>query len=526
MGGVTDTVFHPADTPLHVVDRVRARVAAGGPTPTVDDDPLAVAKLRLAGVYDDRQPGFFMLRTRVPGGRLTAAQAEAVAEVASRLAVRPDGEWGRERFCEITTRQDLQLHWIRFDSLPAIWERYAAVGLTTLAACGDTLRNVTACPLAGLHPGELLDARPVVEAVTRLGLAQPELAAFLPRKFKVAVTACDTDCVLARLHDLAFTPAVRDGRPGFHVHAGGGLSDYPRLASPLGLFAEPGQVVEVVRAALLLYRDLGDFEHKAVNRFRRLVAELGPHRIAAELQARLPFPLADAGEDRSSWRAEDHLGVRPERRPGRFSVGLNVPLGRLAADELAELARLARTYGDGELRLTQRQDVILTGVSEERLADLLAEPLLARLRPDAGPIQRAVVACTSAPFCKFGILDAKGRGEELIEHLRRALPARAPSLAGLRIHLSGCKASCAQTHAGHVGLRATVARDEAGQYEAFDVALGGDPGAGRLARWVASEVRVEEAFSLVASLLRQAARDGQGPQALAAAWPSRWEESG
>lgn len=523
---MTALAFRPADTPSQVLDRVRARVAAGRPAPVADDDPLAVAKLRLAGVYDDRQPGFFMLRTRLPGGRLSADQAEAVAEVARRFAVRPPGEEGPDRFCEITTRQDLQLHWIRFESLPEIWDRYAAVGLSTLEACGDTLRNVTSCPLAGVHPGELLDPRPVVDAVTRLGLAEPELAAALPRKFKVAVTGCDTDCVLARLHDLAFTPAVRQGRPGFHVHAGGGLSDYPRLASPLDLFVEPGQVPAVVRACLLLYRELGDFEHKAVNRFRRLVAELGPDRIAAELRSRVPFQLPGAGEDRSTWQPEDHLGIRPERRPARLSVGLGVPLGRLPAADLAELARLARVYGDGELRLTQRQDVILTGVVEERLSDLVAEPLLARLRPDPDPIERAVVACTSAPFCKFGILDAKARGRELIEHLRRALPPDVPVLGGLRIHVSGCKASCAQTHAGHVGLRGTVARDEAGQYEAFDLALGGDPSRGRLGWWVALEVPAAEAPSLLATLLRRAAAEGRGPDALAAAWPpSRGESS-
>ncbi len=510
----TGAAFHPADTPQEVVARVAAWVAEGRPAPTSESDPLAIGKLRLVGVYDDRQPGFFMLRTRVPGGRLTAAQAEAVAEVASRYSLRPEGEEGPERFVEITTRQDLQLHWIRFQSLPQIWERYASVGLTTLQACGDTLRNVTSCPLAGISPHEIVDPRPAVDALTRLALAEPELAAALPRKFKVAVTGCPSDCVLARLNDLAFTPASRDGTLGFNVHAGGGLSDYPRLASPLDLFVEPGRVGEVVRAVLLLYRDLGDFEHKAVNRFRRLVAELGTARVAAEVRARLPFQPPPAGSDLSTWAAEDHLGIQPERQPGRASVGLCVPVGRLSAEELGELARLARTYGQGELRLTQGQNAIVVGVAEERLPDLLAEGLLERLRPHPDPLERAVVACTSAPFCKFGILDVKTRAAQLIGHLRRELsPAETAALRGLRIHLSGCKASCAQTHAGHVGLRGAVAKDEGGQYEAFDIALGGAP-AFRLARWVESELPVEEAFATVAGLLRSAAAADDPFQAL------------
>jgi ferredoxin-nitrite reductase len=515
---LTDSSFRASDTPQEVVARVAAWVAQGRPAPSAEGDPLAIGKLRLAGVYDDRQPGFFMLRTRIPGGRLDAAQAEAVAEVATRHSRRPSGAQGPEQFVEVTTRQDLQLHWIRFSDLPAIWERYRTVGLTTLQACGDTLRNVTSCPLAGLNPGELLDVRPLVDAVTRLALAEPELASTLPRKFKVAITACDRDCVLARLHDLAFTPAVRLGRLGFHVYAGGGLSDYPRLASHLDLFVEPGQLPEVVRAALLLYRERGDFEHKAVNRFRRLVAELGPERTAAEIQARLPFRLPAAGEDRYRWQADDHLGVLPEQREGRVAVGLNVPLGRLAAVELAELARLARRYGDGELRLTQRQNVLLTGVREEELGELLAEPLLSRLRPQPDTWEQAVVACTSAPFCKFGILDAKRWGGELIEYLRRELtPAQAEALRGVRIHLSGCKASCAQTHAGHIGLRGTVAKDELGQYEGFDLALGGDPSRGRLARWLAAELPAQQAFARVADVLRAASAEEEPLVALAGA---------
>lgn len=503
--------FRPTDTPAEVVARVRAWVAAEPDPPDAESAPLAVAKLRLAGVYDDRQAGFFMLRTRIPGGRLSAAQAEVIAQVADEFAVRPEGAQEPERFVEITTRQDLQLHWIRFRDLPAIWERYQRVGLTSLQACGDTLRNVTTCPLAGLAPDEVLDAGPVVSALDAFALAEPDLGASLPRKFKVAVTGCRTDCVLARLHDLAFTPASEGGAVGFNVWAGGGLSDSPRLASALDLFVTASQVPALVRAALLLFKERGDFEHKAVNRFRLLVDELGPHEIATELRARLPFRAPPAGADRSTWQPEDHLGLNAERRGGRVSAGLSVSVGRLAAGELAELARLARAYGDRELRLTQRQNVILVGVREELLPELLAEPLLARFRPDPDPFERAVIACTSAPFCKFGVLNMKEKGTELIEHLRRTVPPSAwEQLQGLRIHLSGCKAACGQTHAGHVGLRATVGKDETGLGEAFDVTLGGDPGAGRLGRWAALELPVEQAFARVASLAETLAADPRG----------------
>ncbi|MBI2239005.1 MAG: nitrite/sulfite reductase, partial [Actinobacteria bacterium] len=279
-------LFDAEAAPAEVV----ARIVATGPVRWGDLDPetrsLGVRKLRLAGVYDDRQEGRFMLRTRIPGGRLTADQAEVVAGAVRDFAVKPEREEGPDRFAEITTRQDLQVHWIRFEALPEIWRRYEAAGLTSLQACGDTLRNVTSCAVDGLDPRSLLETAPVVEALGRLATREERLTAFLPRKFKVAVTGCPTDCVVARLNDLAFTPARREDAVGFNVHAGGGLSDSPRLASPLDLFVGPDEVPSVVRAALELYAERGDYLNKAVNRFRVLVHELGPETVGEEIRRR------------------------------------------------------------------------------------------------------------------------------------------------------------------------------------------------------------------------------------------------
>jgi len=499
---VTDEkLFDLEDTPSQVVGRIRD--AAPGAWEELDPETaeLGIRKLRLAGVYDDRQEAAFMLRTRIPGGVLTADQADVIGGVTSDFAVRPEGDADPDRFVEITTRQDLQLHWIRFQDLPEIWDRYAAVGLGSLSACGDTLRNVTACAVAGLDPDEWIDTGHVVDALTSMAADDPMLTSFLPRKFKVAVTGCPSDCVVARLHDLTFTPARRDGAVGFNVHAGGGLSDYPRLASPLSIFVESSQVPAAVRAVLELYMDRGDFEHKAVNRFRMLVHQLGPATVEDEIRRRLPFDASAAGEELSTWQAEDHLGVHEQRGGGSY-VGLCVPLGRLTAKELGDVARLGRVHGDGGIRLTQRQNLVLTGIKDPPA--LLAEPLLGKFRPAPDPFERAVIACTSAPFCKFGILNVKTLGAELTEYLRRAVPE--PSwgkLEGLRIHLSGCKASCAQVQAAHVGLRATMGKDEAAFRESFDVALGGGPD--RLGRWASLDVAVAESFEGIGELLQAAA---------------------
>ncbi len=498
--------FHPEQVP----EEVLAAIVGAGPLHWEDLHPsdrgsVGNARLRLAGVYDDRFEGTFMLRTRIPGGRLTADQVDVLAGVVRDFSVHAEGfENEPDHFCEVTTRQDVQTHWIRFEHLPEIWRQYAEVGLGSLQACGNTMRNVTACPVDGVDPQAAFEVGPIVDAVGAIARDEPRLTAFLPRKFKVALTACPTDCAVARIHCIAFTPARRDGTLGFNVHAGGGLSDYPRLATALDLFVEPDRAPAVVRAALQVYAEHGDYENPSLNRFRALVHRLGPERVAMEIRGRLGFAAPAAGADLTTWRAEDHIGVHEDTK-GTSYVGLCVPLGRLSADELSELARCARVHGDGRVRLTQRQNVILTGVAD--VAALLAEPLLERLKPEPDPFERGVVACTSAPFCKFAILAMKPYGQELIDHLRAAVPREGwDRLEGLRIHMSGCKASCAQIPIAHVGIRATMGKDGEDYYDGFDVALGGDAGAPHLARWSRGNVPTHAAFDGITSLLAKVAR--------------------
>ncbi len=513
--------FRPDDLPNDVFGQIRA--AGGTRWHELDEETRkrGVGKLRLAGVYDDRQEPHFMLRTRIPGGVLSADQLEAIAGVVRDFAVKPAGEDADtpERFGEITTRQDVQIHWIGFEDLPEIWDRYDRVGISTSHSCGDTLRNVTACPVTGVDPSSLIDTRPIMDALGRFTFGEPELTARLPRKFKVVVTGCPTDCTVARINDLVFTPALRNSVIGFNVHVGGGLSDSPRMASALDLFVTTEQVVDTARATLEAFVAHGDFQDKAVNRFRIVVHELGAERVEEEIRARLGFDAPGAGEDLSSWRAEDHIGVQVDAA-GTHYVGLNVPLGRLSDVELFEVARLARVHGDGGVRLTQRQNLVLTGVADPNA--LLAEELVAaRLSPEPDPFERAVVACTSAPFCKFAILNVKEYGALLIEHLRAEVPNEVwPSLQGLRLHVSGCKASCAQIQTAHIGLRATMTKDEETYHDAFDVALGGDVGAGRLGGWAALEVPAEAAFDRIAGAL--ATIDGHGLDELE--WDEEREE--
>lgn len=500
------TVFDRTQGPTQVRAAVESAVQEHAPVdPWADieerEGPLAVGRMRLMGVYDDRQENRFMLRTRLPGGRVSADQLDAIAGVIRDFGNGWDGHTEPDRFGEITTRQDIQIHWIAFDQLPEVWRRYDAVGLTSAQACGDAMRNPTACPADGEDPRGVLTVAPLLGEFRTFVLEEESLTAFLPRKWKVVVTGCPTDCAVVKLHCLAFTPArAGDGTLGFNVHAGGGLSDSPRIADALDLFVRPDQVTDTVRATLYVYRELGDFDMKAVNRFRVLVHQLGPERITQELRARIGSPVLDAGE--SLWTGEfsDHLGVHRDVR-GTHYVGLCVPMGRLTDEEWFEVARLARTHGDGGVRMSQRQNLLLTGVGD--VDALLAEPFVQTYRPEPDPFERAIIACTSSPFCKFAIDDMKTNGRKLVAHLQERLPVEGRErLAGLRLHMSGCKASCAQVQAAHIGLRATMTKDEEAYEQALDVSLGGDLGAGRLGRWVRLEESVEDAWDSVTEVLR------------------------
>ena len=502
-------VFDRRQGPTQVRAAVQTAVEASEVDPWAEieerEGPLAVGRMRLMGVYDDRQRDRFMLRVRIPGGRISAEQLECVAGVIRDFGNGwpKDGDAHNEpdRFGEITTRQDIQVHWISFPELPEVWRRFDEVGLTSAQACGDSMRNPTACAADGEDVRGFLRVAPLLDEFRTFALAEESLTAFLPRKWKVVVTGCPMDCAAVKLHCLAFTPArAADGTLGFNVHAGGGLSDSPRIADALDLFARLDQVTDTVRATLQVFREFGDFDMKAVNRFRVLVHELGPERVTEEIRTRVASGLAGAGESLWTGAFDDHLGVFEDRRGTHF-LGLCVPMGRLTDDEWVEVARLARTHGDGGVRLSQRQNLLLTGVRD--VEALLAEPFLQTYRPEADPFERAIVACTSAPFCKFAIDDMKTNGRKLVAHLQERLPVEGRErLEGLRIHMSGCKASCAQVQAAHVGFRATMTKDEEAYEQALDVSLGGDLGAGRLGRWVRLEDPVSDAYDSVTEVLR------------------------
>ncbi len=379
------------------------------------------------------------------------------------------------------------------------------------------MRNVLSCPVSGVDAHEAFDALPVAMAVSAFFTGNREYAN-LPRKFKVSVSGCVEDCAQAEINDIGLWAArAEDGTLGFNLLAGGGLSDGERMASDIDVFVAQDQAVEVVRAIAQLFGELGNRENRGLARMRYLVQELGPEGFREALAARAHFELPTAGEALTTRYRGDHVGVHAQKQPGLVYVGCSVPVGRMSGIELVEVARLAETYGDGTVRTGTDQNFILTGVPEDRVDDLLAEGLLQKYSPFPGPFSRGVVACTGSEFCRYAIVETKERAVKWARFLDRELagepvgalpvPGRSPDRedAGIiRMHFSGCSASCAQPQIADVGFRGEVAHVGTHLSEAVDIGLGGSLGtdAGFI-DWVEHALPVNEVPDAMLRLVRR-----------------------
>ena len=455
-------------------------------------------RLKWAGMYSHGvQRGYFMMRTKAPGGYLTPEQAEVIGEMATTYATAPEEHGGEEQndiwgdaYLDLTTRQDIQKHWIEVEDVPDIWDRYDDVGLSTIQGCGDSARNVLGCPVAGVDDHEAFNAQPVVDAVSEFFTENREYAN-LPRKFKMTITGCKHDCGQSQINDVGMTPAKKeiDGewQYGFHVRVGGGLSDGPRMASSLDVFVPPADAVEFTRAVAQTFKELGDRNNRGVCRMRYLVEQLGPDNFEQAIRDRCEVNLPTRGVDLTEGYTGDHVGVHDQKEDGLKYVGFNVIAGRMGGDEFAEAARAAKTYGteDASVRLATDQNFVITHIPEENLGALMNEPFARKYKPDPGPFSRGAVGCTGSEFCNYGIIETKNR----VRRWAKALDKRIDTpddLDVVRMHMSGCSASCAQPQIADIGFRGETVQvddpegttNEEGDniVEGMDFGLGGSLG--------------------------------------------------
>ena len=460
---------HPLEVQQAIIDTYSKDFAAMG------EVHGEVERLKWVGVYPQKQGGdAFMIRIKIPGGVLTPEQTRTIGQIAVDFAngPYPNPHFGNN-FLDITTRQDVQLHWIKMADIPKIWDRLEEVGMTTVQACGDSARNVLSCPVSGLGHDEVIDAYPVAQAISEYFTGNRDYAN-LPRKFKISVTGCTEDCAQAEINDIGMLPArLEDGTIGFNLRVGGGLSDGPRMASDIDVFVRPDEAVEITRGIAQVFGELGNRENRWTARMRYLVQELGPEGFREELEKRVSFELTPAGEDLTKHYRGDHIGVHEQREAGLYYVGLNIPVGRMSGEQFAEAGRLAQEYG-ADVRLATDQNLVITGVPEERLEELLAEPLLERFSPNPGAFSRGVVACTGSEFCRFAIVETKIRAVEWAKEMDERVGDVGQE--AVRMHFSGCSASCAQPQIGDIGFRGETAKTKDAIVEGVDIGLGGSLG--------------------------------------------------
>lgn len=427
-------------------------------------------RLKWLGVFFRRQtPGHFMMRVRIPNGKSNSAQFRAIAEI---------GQDFGKGFVDLTTRQQVQLRWFTIDQVQSIWERLEEVGLVSLQTGMDNIRNVVGCPLAGLTANELFDASPVVQQYTDLFLGNKAFTN-LPRKFNVTITGCLENCTHGHTQDISLTPAVQwvDGEEveGFNVAVGGkqGSGGY-RPASSLDIFVPPEEAAELCGHITLLFSDHGSREARNKSRLAFLVDDWGVDRFRDELEKRVGHSLPPAGMEMVQDCQTDHVGVFPQKQAGLNYVGLVVPVGRMDTDQLLEVARLAEVYGNGEIRLTTQQNLIIPNVPDAKLADLQAEPLLvgaeglAPLRCDPSEPMRGTVSCTGIDYCHFALIDTKALAIKTARYLEERLGPTEP----LSIHWSGCPNACGNHTVADIGLLGRKTRINGRVVEAVDIFLG------------------------------------------------------
>ncbi len=483
--------------PLAIRDELPALIAQGYENVLEED----VVRLQWWGLYHDKpKVGTFMLRIKIPSGQLPASHLRRVGEVSNRYG-KGDGE--------LSTRQNIQLHWLELAQLPNVFTDLEEVGMTTAGGCGDTVRNITGCPVQGIAADELFDTAPIVAAAANEFYGNPAWAD-LPRKHKYSISACADRCNAPEINCISLVGTVTDdGREGFAVLVGGGLSSVPRIAKDMGVFVPKEQANEILGAITSVWsEDLKYRVSRVKARLKFMVDDIGPEGIRERVEAKLGRALEDYALPPIGVEPSHHLGVHPQKQPGLNYIGVPVHLGLVNGDQMIAIADLADRYG-GDIRLTRQQNFIVTGVPTDAVPEAVGELERIGFPLDVNGVRGNSIACTGEPHCNFSVAETKTRLGRLIDRLEQRFGAQ---VAELRLHLDGCPHSCAQHWVGDIGFQGTTARDEGGvRRQAYDIFVRGSLGpAPEIGRPLFRRVPTDELDAAVEGLI-QGWLDGRAP---------------
>ncbi|MFN3598988.1 MAG: FAD-dependent oxidoreductase, partial [Aquificaceae bacterium] len=406
--------------------------------------------------YRKATPGYFMVRIRITHGKLNADQAKVIAHLSKKF--------GRNHI-DLTSREQIQLRWIELKDLPEVISAIEKVGLTTLQTGMDNVRNITGDPLSGLSEDSIIDTVPISRRVVEIFLGKKQYAD-LPRKFNIGLVGSKRDSINCRYNDLCFYLAKKESLYGFNVYAGGKIgSGGPVEALDLDIFVLPYESVDITKAVLEIYSDMGNREDRSKNRLYFLIEELGREGFRSEIERRLMRNLWRRGEDLVEYKGEREGIIK--QKNGLYAIPLIVPVGNFTGEDLERLAYLSKVYGSGEIRLSVYQNLYLVNIPEEHLERILSDPLFNKYPTSASPYLTGLIACQGSKTCAFGVIENKTDALKLSQYLSQRLPSVEP----VRLHWSGCAKGCGQHGAGDIGFVGTKIKVKGEVKLAVDVFL-------------------------------------------------------
>ncbi|WP_420114452.1 nitrite/sulfite reductase [Pseudactinotalea sp.] len=523
--------FKAADNPLNVRQRIIDTYSKEGFDSIPTDD--LHGRFRWMGLYTQRKQGidgsrtskleadalsdrYFMLRVRIDGGALTTEQLRTVATISTEFA---------RGSADISDRQNVQLHWIRVEDVPTIWERLEAVGLQTTEACGDTPRVILGSPLAGIAADEIIDPTPAIREITERFVGDPELAN-LPRKFKSAITGHPSLDVVHEINDVSLVGVVHpDLGPGYDLWVGGGLSTAPRLAERLGTFVPPERAAEVWHGVVRIFRDYGYRRQRTKARLKFLLAEWGAEKFRQVLESDyLDSPLPDGPAPKSSTAPGDHIGVG-EQKDGLRYIGVAPTVGRVSGEILAKVAEIAESAGSQRVRLTPHQKLLMLDIAPADVEAVIEQLDAIGLSARPSPFRRSTIACTGIEYCKLAFVETKETAAAAIGELEKRL-AGIELPHPISLNVNGCQNSCARIQTADIGLKGQLL---GGSEFGYQVHLGGgladlgreEAGLGRTVRGL--KVAADELADYVERVTRRWLADRTDDETFAA-WAHRAED--
>jgi ferredoxin-nitrite reductase len=477
-------------------------------------------RLKWAGIYQQRpKNGKFLVRVKLPSGELTSDQARVIAGISK--------DYGQDTI-QITIRQCIQVHNLSLESLPDVLNRLHEAGLTSTEGCGDVPRNILGNPLMGIDPDERFDTTPVVHQAAETLVGNPEYSN-LPRKYKISISANPGDCGFAGINDLAFVPAIlrtKDKKAdGFHVYVGGGLSTDPKLSKKLSFFVLPEQAVLVMQAVGIIFREFGYREKRNHARLKFLVEDWGAEKFEAVLErtaqkirnhedvSRLAAVLEDEKDQpvpklflrggRTLWhkwnRGVFH-GIYRQKQPGLYCAGFLIPEGAMTADDLAQFADLADQYGNGALRTTNSQNLLIINIPKEKTKSVSHAALTEKYPIHPKAFSGYCAACTGNEYCSFAPIETK----HLLQHIVEELDRRFPEIKDpFRVNLTGCPHACAHPMLADIGMTGARVRTDDGLKDAVTFQIAGKLGKNaKFGRKLQGKVLLENILPAISNMVQ------------------------